>query len=84
MGIDEQTDSWIGGESLGDLEIGLGLQVTAVDQEGRYWTNDNVCLVRGKGVNLGEANGGQVQESVPRGVPEVGFNGPSVIRTLLR
>ena len=43
MGIDEQADSWIGGESLGDLEIGLGLQVTAVDQEGRYWTNDNVC-----------------------------------------
>ena len=67
------------GESLGDLEIGLGLQVTAVDQGGRYWTNDNVCLV-----TLGEANGGQVQESVPRGVPEVGFNGPSVIRTLLR
>ena len=34
--------------------------MTAVDQGGRYWTNDNVCLV-----TLGEANGGQVQESVP-------------------
>ena len=28
-------------------------------------------------------NGGQVQESVARGVPGVGFNGPSVTRTLL-
>ena len=40
--------------------------------------------MRGKGATLGEANGGQVQESVPRGVPEEGFNGTSVIRTLMR